>query len=136
MFYEFNQNNSGGRFVRNASVDHYVQIEANSLSEAIERAQNIGIYFNGVSEGSDCGCCGDRWYEPYDGDKLHDVPCHYNSPLTLANLSPTKNPREHTVVIHYLDGRVMYTTSECENKDLNRWGDLALRHDDESEREY
>jgi hypothetical protein len=136
MFYEFNQNNSGGHFTRNSNVDHYVQIEANSIAEVIERAQEVGIYFNGCAEGLDCDCCGDRWYEPYNGDKLHDVPCHYDSPLTLENASTTKNPREHTVVIHYLDGRVVYTTSACENPSLRQWDDLALRTEDESEREF
>ena len=135
MFYEFNQNNSGGHFTRSRNLDHYVIVEANDLSDAIDRANGIGIYFNGVAEWMDCSCCGDRWYEPYR-DEGKDEPSHYDSPLTLANSSTTKNPREHTVVIHYLDGRVIYTTTECGNPDLYRWSDLALSHEDESEREY
>lgn len=133
MFYEFNQNNSGGHFDRSRNVDHYVIVEAVDVTQAIDRANGIGIYFNGCAKGIDCGCCGDRWHEPMDSS---DVPSHYDSPLTLANSSTTKNPREHTVVIHYLDGRVIYTTTDCENTELNRWGDLALRHEDESERDY
>lgn len=135
MFYEFNQNNSGGHFTRNSRVDSYVIVEANDLEEAIDRANGIGVYFNGVDEGMDCECCGDRWYPPYRDDGKAE-PSHYDSPLTLANSSTTKNPREHTVVIHYLDGRVIYTTTDCGNPQLNRWPDLALSHEDESEREY
>lgn len=134
MFYEFNQNNSGGHFTRNSRLDHYVIVEANDLTEAIDRANMIGIYFNGVDEGIDCECCGDRWYQPWD-EKGDDVPSHYDFPLTLANSSTTKNPREHTVVIHYLDGRVIYTTTDCENPELNKYRDLALYNEDD-EGEY
>jgi len=133
MFYTFTQNNSGGHFIRNANVDHYVIIEADNRLTAMERALNIGIYFNGVDEGIDCECCGDRWYESNNGT---DVPSSYGSPFTLANASDKKNPREHTVVIHYLDGRVVYTTSNYENENLNKWGDFALTNEDENERDY
>lgn len=130
MFYEFRQNNSGGRFVRNNSVDHYVIIEADSLPQLKARALSIGIYFNGVAEGVDCGCCGARWYE---SDPPNKVPSHYDSPLTLANSSTKKNPREHTVVIHYLSGRIIYTTPDCENQKLNSRDWLALKNKDDSE---
>lgn len=133
MFYEFNQNNSGGRFIRNNRVDHHVIIEADHLPQLEARALSIGIYFNGVDAGMDCRCCGDRWYEPWGDAKGDVVPSYYGSPLTLANSSTTKNPREHTVVIHYLDGRVIHTTTDCDNPDLNRWPDLALSHEDDDE---
>jgi hypothetical protein len=133
MFFTFNQNNSGGHFTRNANVDHYVIVEATHWADASQRAQNLGIYFNGVNEGNDCECCGDRWYESNNGT---DVPSSYGSPFTLANASDKKNPREHTVVIHYLDGRVVYTTSDYENENLNNWRDLALMNEDESEQDY
>lgn len=136
MFYEFNQNNSGGHFDRSRNVDHYVIVEAVDVTQAIDRANGLDIYFNGVAEGMDCECCGDRWYAPWESDTPNTVPSHYDSPLSLANSSTVKNPREHTVVIHYLDGRVIYTTTECGNPELNKYRDLALGSEDESERGY
>ena len=63
MFFTFTQNNSGGRFrfddKRGISVN--VIVEADSKEQALERAESIGLYFNGVENGSDCECCGDRW---------------------------------------------------------------------------
>jgi hypothetical protein len=129
VFYSFRQNNSGGHFVRNKNVDGTVIIEADDEKSAIYRAYEVGIYFNGVSEGMDCECCGDRWSEPYDdGD---EVPSHYSTPLSLEDVSETKNPRVHTVVIHYQDGRVVYTNEKTGDNDEFR--DYSLRHRDESE---
>jgi predicted 3-demethylubiquinone-9 3-methyltransferase (glyoxalase superfamily) len=60
-FFLFSQNNSGGSFIVNDKVAEYVIIEANKASHANSDAEEIGIYFSGVSTGDDCGCCGDRW---------------------------------------------------------------------------
>lgn len=62
MFYCYYQNNSGGSFVVNDRLAPYVIIEANSYDESTSIAERIGIYFDGVSKGIDCDCCGDRWY--------------------------------------------------------------------------
>jgi hypothetical protein len=62
MFYEFNQNNSGGSFMVDDKVCHRLIIEADSEDEATNKAIDLGVYFNGCEEGSDCSCCGDRWY--------------------------------------------------------------------------
>ena len=63
MFYTYSQNNSGGSFDIDAEngLAHYVIIEADSMEEANEKATSIGIYFDGVEDGMDCECCGDRW---------------------------------------------------------------------------
>lgn len=68
MFYEFDQNNSGGYFVEDNTLCHRLFIEADSLSEAISKAEDLGCYWDGVASGIDCSCCGDRWHEPW-GDK-------------------------------------------------------------------
>jgi hypothetical protein len=61
MFYTYRENNSGGEFYGPAL---YVIIEADSPEEANERAvAEAGLYFNGVADGIDCPCCGDRWAE-------------------------------------------------------------------------
>ncbi len=68
MFYEFDQNNSYGRFDVDENVCHRLFIEANSLEEATDKAESLGCYWNGVDEGIDCPCCGDRWYS---GDEVN-----------------------------------------------------------------
>ena len=65
MFYEFNQNNSGGHFVVNDKLCHRVFIEADNTYEAIHKAEELGCYWYGVKEGRDCPCCGDRWNKDY-----------------------------------------------------------------------
>lgn len=60
-WYLFDQNNSGGSFVVNDKVCHRLFIEAESFDDAVEKAEDIGCYWNGVEEGRDCPCCGDRW---------------------------------------------------------------------------
>lgn len=61
MFYEFDQNNSGGHFVVNDDVCHRLFIEADNEREALWKAEDLGCYWDGVSKGMDCSCCGDRW---------------------------------------------------------------------------
>lgn len=64
-WYQYDQNNSGGWHACDDKVCHRVFIEAYSEKEANSKAEELGIYFDGVDAGRDCGCCGDRWHEPY-----------------------------------------------------------------------
>jgi hypothetical protein len=61
-FYEISQNNTGGSFVTDDKLCHRLFIEASSENEAMSKAEDLGCYWNGVDEGMDCPCCGDRWY--------------------------------------------------------------------------
>jgi len=63
MFYTYNQSNPGGKFVNNDKVGQYVIIESDSADDANSRAENVGIYFDGCDDGTDCSCCGDRWHK-------------------------------------------------------------------------
>ena len=65
-FYEISQNNTGGSFVTDGKLCHRLYIEANSSTEADSIAEDLGCYWNGVDEGSDCPCCGDRWYGAHE----------------------------------------------------------------------
>lgn len=65
-FYEFSQNNTGGSFVTDSKLCHRLFIEADSVRDAIDKAEDLGCYWNGVEEGYDCECCGDRWYPSTD----------------------------------------------------------------------
>lgn len=86
-FFEFNQNNSGGTFITDASrgIGEYVIIEAADAKEANSLAQQKGLYFDGCESGQDCDCCGDRWYDPSAcGDPDHCSPmthCWVCNPL-------------------------------------------------------
>ena len=70
MFYEFYQNNSGGSFIVNDTLCERVIIEADSEEEAISKGKELGMYWDGVSCGIDCSCCGDRWNTPEEVDLI------------------------------------------------------------------
>ena len=67
-WFKFNQNNSGGSFDVDDKVCHRLFIEAELFSDAVEKAEELGCYWDGVDKGVDCPCCGDRW------DKWNDDP--------------------------------------------------------------
>lgn len=60
-YFEFTQTNSGGFYISDDNVAISVIIEAEDFDKAIDKALDIGIYFNGVENEYDCSCCGDRW---------------------------------------------------------------------------
>jgi hypothetical protein len=60
-FYEFSQNNSGGSFRVDDKLCHRLVIEADNEDKATQLAIHLGVYFDGVRQGRDCSCCGDRW---------------------------------------------------------------------------
>lgn len=106
MFYTFNQNNSGGSFVRDeqAGICEVVIIEADSAQEANDIAETKGIYFDGCHSGYDCPCCGDRWYSKWhdDGD---EVPSIYGEPISESNGSMFRKD----CFVHYKDGILQHT---------------------------
>ena len=62
-FYEYHQNNSGGDYIGPTRLI----IEAPNYVVANEIAEKNGVYWNGVRDGKDCPCCGDRWC-PHDDE--------------------------------------------------------------------
>jgi len=90
-WYEFRQNNSGGSFQMDNDLTVHVLIQAASTGEANTKAQDIGIYFDGCSDGLDCDCCGDRWYEA--GDAMES--------FTTYNWSDRFEPKKHANVREY-----------------------------------
>lgn len=101
-FYFFYQNNSGGSFDVDDNVAEYVIIEANNHHHANDRAEGIGIYFNGCAIGTDCRCCGDRWHSHWDDSEATDTPTIFNTPI--KDYEGSWMDKEYR--IHYLDGRV------------------------------
>lgn len=71
----FDQNNSGGSFVKPVwtGPDDAGGIDGNDVyvfAKNKEEARHLvvawsNVYFDGVSSGMDCNCCGDRWYGPW-----------------------------------------------------------------------
>src|SRR4051812_30696764 len=102
-FYEFDQNNSGGGFDVNDRLRETVIIEAFNADDAADRAERVGIYFDGCDSGQDCPCCGDRWYRPYRHE-AEPVPSRFTTPLKLIVPDTLKNETGVNVVIYYLDG--------------------------------
>lgn len=104
-FFTYNQNNSGGFFVINKEkgIGEYVIVEAMNLNDADARAEAIGLYFNGVEDGMDCGCCGDRWYSPYD-DGSEEPLIYDRTPEDYKNGDNWS--KNKTIAVHYLDGEV------------------------------
>ena len=94
LFYTYRQNNSGGNWVGPV----YVIVEAASPEEADDIACAHGVYFNGVKEGWDCACCGDRWISTCEWD-AYDSPGYYEAG-NMELGAPTKGK----TLIVYADG--------------------------------
>lgn len=62
-FFEWVQNNSGGSFYVNDKITRRIIIQSKTYEEAEKKAFELGIYYDGCSDGIDCSCCGDRWCE-------------------------------------------------------------------------
>jgi hypothetical protein len=96
-YFEFHQNNSGGSFVVDDArgIGPQMWIEADSVNAANERAETLGLYWDGCSDGRDCSCCGDRWYPAHgDGEPAPEINATYDF-------------RWHdTVYVHHADGRL------------------------------
>ena len=104
-FFHYRQNNSGGFFDCDDNVNKHVIIEATDAAHADNRAQEIGIYFDGVDRNIDCECCGDRWHEAYyDGDP---TPQAYGETIEFSQLQLSCNDKQN-LVIHCADGSRLY----------------------------
>ena len=78
-WFSFSQNNSGGSFHHEPldGIGRFVFIEAQNAAHAKDRAERIGLYFNGCASGLDCSCCGDRWSDYVDDSDGEAVPMRY-----------------------------------------------------------
>lgn len=75
-WFTYRQNNTGGSF----DGPVFVCVQAYTAKQANALAEKHGIYFDGVEDGMDCSCCGDRWERAFEEDG-HDVPSAYGEPL-------------------------------------------------------
>ena len=79
MFFSFHQNNSGGFFKidNDKGIDAYVIVEGDTVEEVMDKAEKIGLYFDGDG---DCSCCGNRWSK---WGKLTNEPELFDNKLNL-----------------------------------------------------
>lgn len=88
--YVYWQNNSGGYFkkIRKTYKDNMLILPVKregfssngyvSLAVANKKVVPKEVYFDGVEEGFDCPCCGDRWSRLYDWDTKEKIYIYEN----------------------------------------------------------
>ncbi len=112
-FYEFKQNNSFGKFTVNDKLCHMVIIESETILDAIKKAESIGIYFDGVKDGIDCGHCGDRWNEPSSAIEMNEIYGTYKEselePMQKYDIETTEPENGYCdLIFHSLEGRFQH----------------------------
>lgn len=104
-FYTYMQNNSGGYWQvdPNKGVAHIVIVEAIDSKDANNRAEKIGLYFDGWN---DCPCCGTRWDSQWGESDATEIPTVYGQdPSEYVNDKWAK-AFEKEVYVHYFDGQI------------------------------
>ena len=101
-FYIFDQNNSGGYWDK--VLGYVVIIEAETPEKANEKAEEIGIYFDGVESGEDCECCGDRWCEVDEYDAIEPE----NLAKELEDIKQRQKDWELSSTIRYANGEIKF----------------------------
>lgn len=109
MFFHYSQNNSGGGYDtdRDRGIYSTVIIEADSSLEADEKAESIGLYFDGRG---DCPCCGNRWSPVFEDGT--EEPESYGRALIECDDPWQDEGRSDHAFIHYADGRVVWARIE------------------------
>lgn len=117
-WYLFTQNNSGGWFMITDTLCRRLFIQAESLDNAIDKAESLGCYWNGVDCGYDCEydceCCGDRWYPPYGPVECQEKTIEVYAQKLADEYGWTKPDAR----LFYSDGKVVEIFSK--KKSLNK----------------
>lgn len=108
-FYTQDQNNSGGHFYVNDDVSHYVIVEADSESQALEIFEDIVEPYS-----SYCECCGTRWSSSYWKDDIGDKPVICGE--DMENYESSYYRKE--AIIYYLDGTKKRYTFETKTYEV------------------
>lgn len=100
MIYTYRQNNSGGYYTQPAK--NIIVKNARDGEHACEIAMAAGMYLQGVAAGSDCSCCGDRWYPmANEYETMEDALLFITSPERLRDSAADGVP--HYIVVDDLD---------------------------------
>ena len=112
LFFHFSQNNSGGSFDHDPEkgIGHNVIVEALNEKDALDRAEAIGLYFDGSG---DCECCGRRWSDYVrDGSKTPHI---YDQDVSKGVFQAGYMFGLDRSYIHYLNGKIK-TVKHVEKK--------------------
>jgi hypothetical protein len=101
LFFQFNQNNSGGYFVYDdkVGISEYVIVEAKNALDAWETLNKI-LDSSTENAWSYCSCCGERGYDVNDDSDGTNQPCIYDEPIEFAKQGLFR----YSAHVHYLDG--------------------------------
>lgn len=107
-FFRYHQSNPGGHTIREryTGIWDNVIVEATDAEHANRRALGIGIYFDGVSRGLDCDCCGNRWHPQWDDAEGDEVPSVYDESVMVLDNSHASYAHPAGFV-HYMDDSVL-----------------------------
>lgn len=83
-WFRFDQNNSGGSFHVDKKICYRLYLQASDYGSARTKALELGVYFDGVSNGIDCSCCGDRWSD-YE-EKIGKFPMEYKGTISFKDI--------------------------------------------------
>ena len=115
-FFEYGQNNSGGQHVVTDRLCGLVIIEAESASAADDKLLSMGGYFDGVEDGMDCECCGDRWNRAYGAMTFPYQWCDYTFENVEAFTQHMVNKYHDFTTpcarIFFADGRVLEVNND------------------------
>lgn len=103
MFFEFDQNNSGGEYVINTElgIGEKIIIEAKTAQEAEKKFKALG-QAHGLGFYSYCDCCGERWFGVTEEMQT----------LAYNDIAIEHYPIARTAVEKMLDG---YIDADCAN---------------------
>lgn len=99
LWYEFDQNNSGGYFVRDDFVSDVVFVQAMSSEQAGDIMSDL-IYTSDAW--SYCECCGERW--SFYNTRGYEVPTRYGKEVSKG---VDLYSREGYILFHGLNGRTL-----------------------------
>lgn len=107
MFVTYLQNNSGGfwHYDEAAGIGLVVIVEAPTAEAANERAESIGLYFDGCHTGRDCWCCGARWDRARETE-CREEPMVSDIPVEEFDFEGYLYPYRWECFLHRLDGSV------------------------------
>lgn len=99
LWYEFDQNNSGGSFDRGDFVSDVVFIQAMNYEQASDIMQEM---IDKDQSWYSCECCGDRW--SFYREKGYEVPTRYGKEVTKGVDLFSSNGY---ILFHGLNGRTL-----------------------------
>ena len=93
-FLTYHQNNSGGYYLIDDNVKHYVIIEGYDMWQIEAKANSVLSDYREY-----CSCCGRRWSSYFDDEDLTEEPMIYNK-----SVYEYVSHWSEQAIIYYLDG--------------------------------